>query len=221
MRRAFALFGPAVVALAFRGAASADTIDFGQFGAPGAILGNSLSGITTGGVDFTITGPGFGFKRVTANSMGTLSPCCGDRWYPSEFATGTPLVWDGNEGTGDSGPGPVTIDFATPISSISTLAAEPELFGSFTATLTAYDGAALLGTSSYFTNGVLPPGAIPSFNFSAPAITSIVIDTTNDGSGFALGETPEPPTWAMMALGFAGLAFAGNRRARKTVASAA
>jgi PEP-CTERM motif len=29
------------------------------------------------------------------------------------------------------------------------------------------------------------------------------------------GSAPEPSTWAMMALGFAGLAFAGYRRSRK------
>jgi hypothetical protein len=32
---------------------------------------------------------------------------------------------------------------------------------------------------------------------------------------------PEPSTWAMMALGFAGLAFAGYRRSRKGAAFAA
>jgi hypothetical protein len=31
-----------------------------------------------------------------------------------------------------------------------------------------------------------------------------------------LSSTPEPSTWAMMALGFAGLSFVGFRRARKT-----
>jgi hypothetical protein len=30
---------------------------------------------------------------------------------------------------------------------------------------------------------------------------------------------PEPSTWAMMALGFVALGFAGNRAARRTVAA--
>ena len=34
-------------------------------------------------------------------------------------------------------------------------------------------------------------------------------------------DVPEPSTWAMMVLGFAGLGFAGYRKARKTVAIAA
>jgi hypothetical protein len=33
--------------------------------------------------------------------------------------------------------------------------------------------------------------------------------------------TPEPSTWAMMILGFAGLGFAGYRKSRKAVAIAA
>ena len=42
--------------------------------------------------------------------------------------------------------------------------------------------------------------------------------TSFDGLMFA---APEPSTWAMMVLGFAGLGFAGYRKARKTVAIAA
>ena len=37
---------------------------------------------------------------------------------------------------------------------------------------------------------------------------------------FASPAVPEPSTWAMMALGFAGLAFAGHRRSRKGAAFA-
>ncbi len=37
----------------------------------------------------------------------------------------------------------------------------------------------------------------------------------------SLTAVPEPSTWAMMLAGFAGLGFAGYRRARKTDATAA
>jgi hypothetical protein len=42
------------------------------------------------------------------------------------------------------------------------------------------------------------------------------IDLTIEGPGiFVLGGVvPEPSTWAMMLIGFAGLGFAGYRRAR-------
>ena len=39
-------------------------------------------------------------------------------------------------------------------------------------------------------------------------------------AGVAAGEAPEPATWAMMLLGFAGLGFAGYRRTRRAVSIA-
>jgi hypothetical protein len=69
-----------------------------------------------------------------------------------------------------------------------------------------------------FSNGLGfgPPGAV----FGLAVVTS---QTTLDyfpNAGIA-ASTPEPSTWAMMILGFAGLGFAGYRRTRKTVAIAA
>ena len=43
----------------------------------------------------------------------------------------------------------------------------------------------------------------------------VVVDSTSEG-GLSLTAAPEPSTWAMMMLGFAGLGFAGYRKARKT-----
>ncbi len=165
-----------------------------------------VDGTTSGGVGFTLTGVGFGFTRVTANSSD---------WIDSQFPVGAPLVWEG--APGGNGPGAVTIDFWTPISSIASIAAESQLFGPYTATLTAYDGTTLLGTSSYSAPGLMtsPPGTLPSFYFSAPAITSITIDVSDDSTGFAIGSVPEPSTWAMMALGFIGLGLAGYRSSRR------
>ncbi len=48
-------------------------------------------------------------------------------------------------------------------------------------------------------------GADPAY------LSTLVIDVTTGGSGSA---APEPSTWAMMLLGFAGLGFASFRRAR-------
>jgi hypothetical protein len=46
------------------------------------------------------------------------------------------------------------------------------------------------------------------------------VDLTIEGDGvFALGgAVPEPPTWALMLLGFAGLGYAGYRSTRRTTA---
>lgn len=66
-----------------------------------------------------------------------------------------------------------------------------------------------------------------SVNFF-PGVKSVVVDETltigalgSDASGVSntfIEAVPEPSTWAMMGLGFAGLAFAGFRSSRKTAA---
>jgi len=45
-------------------------------------------------------------------------------------------------------------------------------------------------------------------------------DATFTNYAFTVSGVPEPSTWAMMALGFAGLGFAGYRTSRKRVAVA-
>src|ERR1700677_2970599 len=68
-----------------------------------------------------------------------------------------------------------------------------------------------------FSNGIgfAPPGGL----FGVAVVTS---ETTLDyvANGVA-ASTPEPSTWAMMILGFAGLGFAGCRASRKAAAIAA
>jgi hypothetical protein len=133
------VFGGGLAAVAFLavGRASADTIDFGQFGPDGTVLANTLTGVTVGGVDFTIIGPGNGFLRVDANTPD---------WTPSAFPVGTNLLLDDPSNLPDGGP--VTIDFSSPISSITSLAAEPNELVAYTATLTAYHGSTPIGSAS-------------------------------------------------------------------------
>jgi hypothetical protein len=54
------------------------------------------------------------------------------------------------------------------------------------------------------------------------AFTQVSFSSTGNAFEFSLGSgVPEPSTWAMMALGFAGLGFMGWRGSRKTAAHAA
>src|ERR1700691_1282702 len=66
-----------------------------------------------------------------------------------------------------------------------------------------------------FSNGIGfgPPGAV----FGLAVVTSATTLDYFPNAGIA-ASTPEPSTWAMMVLGFAGLGFAGYRKARETAA---
>jgi hypothetical protein len=59
-----------------------------------------------------------------------------------------------------------------------------------------------------------------TFASPLPSGTQIEFDMTMSVGGAAV-TVPEPSTWAMMLLGFAGLGFAGYRASRKKVALAA
>jgi hypothetical protein len=68
-----------------------------------------------------------------------------------------------------------------------------------------------------FSNGLGfgPPGAV----FGLAVVTSqTALDYVSAG---VAASTPEPSTWAMMVLGFAGLGFAGYLASRKAAAIAA
>jgi hypothetical protein len=69
-----------------------------------------------------------------------------------------------------------------------------------------------------FSNGVGngPGDAV----FGVVVATSELALDINVSNGISLS-TPEPSTWAMMVLGFAGLGFVGYRQARKTATIAA
>jgi hypothetical protein len=198
-------------AVACAGAAWADTINFDTIN----MINNKTTGTTTGGVGFTVSGPGAGFSVRTE-----------DATWAGNFPEGTTVLYDG------AVPGPITINFNTPITSLTDLGVEASLFDVFTATVQAYDGSTLVddqsqtGISTYLPGltdyGV---GSALAFDLSAAAITSIVISSTNDGDGIGIGgvnsngggqsSVPEPAAWAMLLLGFFGVGAAARMGRRK------
>jgi PEP-CTERM motif len=68
---------------------------------------------------------------------------------------------------------------------------------------------------------------LPVFGASPGRFTSVMTDVHNEdlGSTFTFtlvsGAVPEPSTWAMMLLGFAGLSFAGYRKAKRAAVARA
>jgi hypothetical protein len=94
-----------------------------------------------------------------------------------------------------------------------------------TVDLSGYTNGAILGLDSY---SCAPSGNFPCTALGGPlsSITSLTSTSTSFDVSFEAmrsGETyvfgtpavPEPSTWAMMLLGFAGLGFAGYRTARR------
>jgi PEP-CTERM motif len=70
-----------------------------------------------------------------------------------------------------------------------------------------------------FNNGVSPTTGVNYGGFGVVVATSAtLLDSVGGG---VTATAPEPSTWAMMVLGFAGLGFAGYRKARKAGAIAA
>jgi hypothetical protein len=189
------------------GSVHADTLDLTQFLPEGVTYGTPLDGVTSSGVDYSIVSPNAGFlSRVQRSGS-----------WPGIFIPGAAVLFD------MFGSGPVTATFATPITSLSEYL-QSNLSGTFNETATAYDGVTQVDsvTIDGLQSGNLP-GTAKLLTVSAAAITSVVFSTTNDVAGFGISDppVPEPATWALMLIGFAGLGFAGYRTSRNNAATAA
>ena len=214
-----------VVAIAFGlVAASAGqalaTYSFAQFGPPGTAVSDPATGVLlqlpTVAYTFTIKGPGAGFQVVSPfNQRG--------HWFTPLNDVRVPLLYD------NGAPGAVTVSFqpfvTAPYPSAVGAYFEDYSPGPYSATLTAYDGNTVVGsqTLSGVAGSTDGTQAFVSFFLRAPVITSFVITSTNDGQGWAIGgaPAPEPATWTMLFVGFAGLGAALRARRRVSPALAA
>jgi hypothetical protein len=184
------------LALATSAPAFADTINFGQFGSEFQTLPNTLHGHTADGVDFTVSVPGDGFEILVEGSS-----------WAGEFNAGAPLLYN-REQPGEA----VTFQFASPLDSLTSLSIQANATGPYTAFVGVYSGATFINTFQYSgVNNLGPEGTIPSFDIPVSGFDKLIITTTNDGLGWALGGVvgpvgggvPEPASWALMIVGFA------------------
>lgn len=179
--------------------AHADSINFGQFDPEYTAYGSPLAGVTTGGVHFTLTDSG-GFTALHNDGVG----------WNGEFADGARVL------STDMVDTPIIIDFATPISSITGLSADPFATGLYVADLVARDAQGnVIGESHYTAVHEFAIGAIPSFSLSTPGISRLVVTVNNFDNlnqGFALGGVPEPATWALLMIGVLGVGSVARRR---------
>jgi hypothetical protein len=184
-------------------AAQADTINFTQWGGPGTALSSPLTGFTQDGVGVTLTGPGSGYTIYEQTPTGAHTQPY--TWY-GVFNNGDSILFD------NATPGAVTMTFTKPIASL-TVAAQANLFGLYTQTEQAYNGATLVATDSA-TNTNPGPSTVNFLTVSAASgFTKVLVSVTNDGAGMALYggsgnfAVPEPASAAVLfgALGALGV----------------
>jgi len=123
-----------------------DFVRWSQLGPDATLLGASFSAPSAGLLPVTVT-------LVGANSVVSVvcvaSPCS---WTGSGFSSADSLLWTSD--AGNSGNGPVTLAFATPITGAGAMI-QANAPGQFTAQIQAFNGATLLGafTALSDTNG--------------------------------------------------------------------
>ncbi len=173
--------------------------------------------------------------NLTLNNAGAVTISSPSLTPPAPYSQPVPVTFS-NDGTGDGGSWGATYNTAQPVS-LGTLGGLPTL------TFDAYNSESISGIDYYifaylpgnwttegtspgdYTNVSVGDGfSTPTFTYNNGVTTVETFTADYDGAGdnlrFTLiGSVPEPSTWALLALGFAGIGYAG-RRSRKAVSIA-
>ncbi len=186
--------------------AAADSVNWGQFGGDGTMVGPT----------FTVTSAeGDSIEGSLAGPQGEVVIEGGPSWI-GNFSFGDVLLWT-------TGNGPLTLSFGVPVSAAGANF-EANTFGSFTAEIQAYAGSKLLG--SVTENGLADTNEDGSaifvgVSYKPGGITRIVFsEVTPSGQDFAINSlalepAPEPGEAALAGVALLGMAALRLRRSRK------
>src|SRR6266478_8623538 len=161
-----------VVVTSRTGQAANDFVLWSQLGADAALLGSGFNAASVGGVTNagTLTG---------ANSLISVvcpaSPCS---WTGSSFSATDSLLWTSD--AGNSGNGPVTLSFGTPITGAGAMI-QADAPGQFTAQIQAFNGATLLGAFTAMSNPAGDAIYIGVQDQSGANISKVVFSITTCG----------------------------------------
>jgi hypothetical protein len=180
---------------------------------PGTASAALLTYTETADVSGSLDGVPFTDNELTLKASGDTSGVSGG---PSFFFLYVPLTFTlsgGGSGTFTDNETAVIDNQSITLAGFTDFTTGEFALGTLSAVFATYDLRTIIGPVS--------GGAIfnPGSSFATSAGT-LVIRSVSGGATFT-ATIPEPSTWAMMLLGFAGLGFAGYRASRRTGIAAA
>jgi hypothetical protein len=149
-----------------------DFVNWSQLGADATLLGATFGASSVGLVPVTATLAG---ANSVISVVCTASPCS---WTGSGFTAADSLLWTSD--AGNSGNGPVTLAFLTPITGAGAMI-QANAPGQFTAQIQAFNGATLLGTFTVLSDAAGDAVYIGVQDQTAANITKVVFSITACG----------------------------------------